>query len=190
MNSTHRYLVAVLLIPALLLAGCGDTTSPKKHSTPKTSSTTATTAQPKKDKPPAASEPSIIPGTGIAGTVLGDSQGKLQNALGKPTSTKMQSSELGAFMELQFNNGRTAHLDPSSHTLTYIETTNPADQTAANVGVGSTESQVKAEFPSASCDTTDPGICRVGAGDAGGPVTDFFISDGKVTRVVLGFVQD
>jgi hypothetical protein len=75
--------------------------------------------------------------------------------------------------------------------VTSVTTTRTTERTAAGIGIGSTEAQVKAKIKGVKC-ATDSGFrhCYLGKLSAGHRVTDFAIKRGKVSRVDVGVVID
>jgi hypothetical protein len=76
-------------------------------------------------------------------------------------------------------------------TVTAVQTTGLGDRTARGVGVGSTESAVRNRVPGVNCETFEgTRICQRGEGLPGQRITAFFLKNGRVTRVIVGFVID
>jgi hypothetical protein len=72
-----------------------------------------------------------------------------------------------------------------------LETRDRRDRTRNGVGVGSSEAAVVRGVPGVRC-LTEGGIrhCHLGSYTAGHIVTDFFLTRGHVTRIVVGRVLD
>ncbi len=133
---------------------------------------------------------SVLPGDSIAGIGVDAPRSEVVDTFGPPDSEKTVTGELGGYIELGWGGRLTVRLDTETSKVIYVETTNPGDKTAGGIGVGSATTKLTASLPSAQCDESDPGICRVGTGDAGSVVTDFFFAKGKITRISLGRVID
>jgi hypothetical protein len=131
----------------------------------------------------------IVPQHGIAGVKIGMTQGKVRAVLGKPTSLKRGHNDFGKYTIFKYAGLQTEF--QGNTTLTGISTTRTSERTAAGIGVGSTETQVKAKIKGVKC-VTDSGFrhCYLGKFRAGRRVTDFAIKRGKVSRVNVGVVID
>jgi hypothetical protein len=135
---------------------------------------------------PAAAGAKIVPQRSIAGVSLGMGQRQVLALLGQPQRKKDGKNEFGPYRIMYF--ARVTVWFQGLTSVTQVATTSPLERTAAGVGVGSTESDVKAKVPGVACQT---GHCSIGKFNAGARVTDFFLSAaGRVTRVVVGFVID
>lgn len=132
---------------------------------------------------------SIVPFIGIGAVKLGMKRPAVETAIGVPTSEKSEVTELGSYVNLTYD-GLVVHLRGETNTVVQIDTTRPSDTTKEGVGVGSTEAQVTAAFPKASCDTGPyPHICRLD--DGNGSLTDFRVAAGaKVAMVTVGYLVD
>ncbi len=71
--------------------------------------------------------------------------------------------------------------------VTGLQTTSPKERTARGAHVGSTKAELVARVRGLKCET---GHCFRGSFTAGKRVTDFFLRQGRVTRIVIGFVID
>lgn len=137
----------------------------------------------------ASAAPAIRIGHGIAGVVLGMSQAAARAKLGKPVIVVHGKNDFGPYTELRYH-GYVVDLQGNDR-VTSIVTTLVREKTPAGIGVGSSWSQVRAKVPHVRCEgTATLGDCHVGRLLPGKTVTDFFIRDGKVSRVVVGVVLD
>jgi len=138
---------------------------------------------------PAAAAATIVPQKGIAGVRLGMSQAKVGSVLGAPKSTKHGTNDFGPYTTFRYSKlvitfqGNTA--------VTSMSTTRRTEKTGTGVGVGSTEAQVRARVKGVTCKTEfGSRHCYLGAFLIGRRVTDFFVKNGRVTRVNIGRVLD
>jgi hypothetical protein len=127
---------------------------------------------------------------GISGIALGMSPARVKAGLGMPAKVKTGSNDFGPFTQYLYRGGITVTFQGNAN-VTAITITGPTDRTARGVGVGSTETAVKARVSGVKCETTG-GVrsCHVGAFLPGHRVTDFVIRNGRVSRVTVGFVID
>jgi hypothetical protein len=78
----------------------------------------------------------------------------------------------------------------SGNRVTSVETRGLSDRTARGVGVRSTLAAVQG-IPGVNCEPIPGGrLCQRGLAEPGNRVSAFFLRNGKVTRVVVGFVID
>jgi len=129
---------------------------------------------------------------GIAGARLQNTKAQVKTALGQPARVVNGSNEFGNFTQFRYAGGIQVTFQ-SGNRVTAVQTTGRGDRTARNVGVGSTLSAVMNRVPGlANCVPVGAGrrICSTGAGLPGERLTDFFLRNGRVTRVVVGFVID
>jgi len=131
----------------------------------------------------------IVPQQGVGGIKIGMTQAKVRSVLGKPTSVKRGSNDFGKYTIFRYAGLRADFQGNTS--LTSVSTTRRSERTAAGIGVGSTEAQVKAKIKGVKC-VTDSGFrhCYLGKFRAGRRVTDLAIKRGKVSRVNVGVVID
>lgn len=133
--------------------------------------------------------PAIRIGHGIAGVVLGMSQTSVRAKLGKPVKVVLAKNDFGPYTELRYR-GYVVDLQGNDR-VTSISTTLAKEKTPAGIGVGSAWSQVRAKVTHVRCEgTATLGDCHVGRLLPGKTVTDFFVRNGKVKRVIVGIVLD
>jgi hypothetical protein len=137
----------------------------------------------------AAASATIVPQRSIAGVRLQMTKAQVRATLGAPRSAVHGSNEFGSFTIFRYRGLRVTF--QGNRRVTDVFTTRPAEQTARGVGVGSTESQVKAKVAGVRC-RTESGFrhCFVGRFLPGRRVTDFRIKSGRVSSVHVGFVID
>jgi hypothetical protein len=137
----------------------------------------------------AAASARIVPQRSIAGVRLGAKPATVRAVLGRPTRVRTGTNDFGVFREFIYPALRVTFVGDEN--VTSVTTTRRSERTAAGVGVGSTEAQVKAHVAGVRCKTEfGTRHCFVGQFLAGRRVTDFFIRRGRVSRVTLGFVLD
>lgn len=127
---------------------------------------------------------------GIAGARIGNTPAQVHAALGRPARVARGRNDFGGFVEERYAGGIRV-LYSGSRNVTLVDTTGLGDRTAKGVGVGSTESAVRAGVRGVRC-ATESGIrhCHTGDFRAGQRVTDFFVRGGRVWRVSVGVVID
>jgi hypothetical protein len=131
----------------------------------------------------------IVPQQGIAGVKIGMTQAKVRSVLGKPSSVQRGKNDFGKYTQLRYP-GLQVNFQGNA-TVTDVSTTRTSERTAAGIGVGSSELQVKGKVKGVKC-ATDNGFrhCYVGKLGAGQRVTDFSMKHGKVSRVDVSLVID
>ena len=127
----------------------------------------------------------LVPQQGMAGIRLGMTQAKVRAKLGKPAAVKHGSNDFGTYTELRYPGLRVTF--QGNATVTAIRTGGRRERTPRGIGVGSTVAAVRARVAGVRC---EPGHCRVGKLLPGRRVTDFFIRNGRVSSIVVGFVLD
>jgi hypothetical protein len=139
---------------------------------------------------PARASGAIIVQKGIGGVTLGMSTTKVRAGLGAPTRTRTGKNEFGRYTVFVYPRVRVTFQGGAAATA--VQTTSKQERTASGVGVGSTTVAVKTKIAAVKCELSAAGSghCYVGKFNPGRRVTDFFISKGRVTRVVVGFVID
>jgi len=115
----------------------------------------------------------IRPQHGMSRVVLGMTKAQVRARLGAPIGTGG-----GRFyyprVWVGFRLGR----------VTEVTTTRPTERTASGVGVDSSETAVRAAYPSIVCASAG-GFrrCRIGSGEPGTRATDFLLGHGRVLQV-------
>jgi len=137
----------------------------------------------------AAASATIVPQRSIAGVRLEMTKAQVRATLGAPRSAVHGSNEFGAYTIFRYRGLRVTF--QGNRRVTDVFTTRPTEMTARGVGVGSTESQVKAKVAGIRC-RTESGFrhCFVGRFLPGRRVTDFRIRSGRVSSVHVGYVID
>jgi hypothetical protein len=140
--------------------------------------------------PTAAAHATIVPQKGMAGARLGMTQTQVKGVLGEPLRVVTGSNDFGSYTQFRYPHRVTVTFQGDA-AVTSVETAGRFERTAAGIGVGSTETQLKAGVAGVRC-VTEFGFrhCYVGRFEPGRRVTDFVIRAGKVTRVTVGFVID
>jgi hypothetical protein len=139
---------------------------------------------------PASAEALIQLDRGIAGARLGNTKAEVRTALGQPNRVRNGTNDFGQFTVFVYAGGIRVTFQ-SGNTVTAVTTTGLGDRTRRGVGVGSTENAVEQRVPGVNCETFDgTRICQRGEGLPGQRVTAFFLRNGRVTRVTVGFVID
>lgn len=127
---------------------------------------------------------------GIAGARIGSTQSEVKAALGNPSKQAKGTNDFGPWLRYTYGGGVTVFFQGREE-VTSIETTGLGDRTSRGIGVGSTEAAVQSRVPKVRCETLSKmRSCHTNDFVPGKRVTDFFIKDGKVARVVVGIVID
>jgi hypothetical protein len=130
----------------------------------------------------------IVPQRGMVGVTLGMHPAKVRSILGAPPKIRRSTNTFGAYSIYKY---RGVAVTFQGGKVVAVETSSRRVKTPSGVGVGSTESAVRAGVRGTRC-RTDAGVrhCFLGAFLPGKRVTDFFLKKGVVRRVVVGFVLD
>ena len=127
---------------------------------------------------------------GIAGARLGNTKAEVKTALGQPNRVRNGNNEFGPFTVYIYRGGIRVTFQ-SGNTVTAATTVGLGDRTRRGVGVRSTRAAVENRVPGATCESFGPTtICTRGELLPGQRVNSFFIRNGRVFRVTVGFVID
>lgn len=127
---------------------------------------------------------------GIAGARIGNSQAQVQAALGAPALVKTGTNEFGPFRQYYYEGGIRVFFQGDGD-VTAVQTFGKGDRTSKGIGVGNSEKALKQKHPSLKCESFGGfRSCHTGTGAPGERMTDFFVSKGKITRIVVGIVID
>ena len=127
---------------------------------------------------------------GIAGARLGNTKAEVKTALGQPNRVRNGNNEFGPFTVYIYRGGIRVTFQ-SGNTVTAATTVGLGDRTRRGVGVRSTRAAVENRVPDATCESFGPTtICTRGELLPGQRVNSFFIRNGRVFRVTVGFVID
>jgi hypothetical protein len=127
---------------------------------------------------PAAADAVIRPQRGMSGVRLGMTSAQVQAKLGRPIG-RGGGRLYFARVWVGFRKGRAVE----------VTTTRSTERTPAGVGVDSSESAVRAAYPSVACAAWSVyRRCRLGSGKPGTRVTDFTIGRGRVLQVTVALL--
>jgi hypothetical protein len=135
--------------------------------------------------------PTILLQHGMAGVRLGMSEDQARAALGPGVTTRRGASDFGPYLQLlSRSRGLTVTLQ-GARRVTNLSTTGRALRTAAGIGVGSSEREVRRRVRGVRCAVVvGTRLCTLGRAEPGRTVSDFFIRAGRVSRVNVGYVID
>lgn len=142
---------------------------------------------------PAAAGASIVPQRGMLGGWVGMTAGQLQARIGPPTAVRQRTHEIfGRYEELRYGEVYVSVFPSNKRVFTFF-TRGRSARTTSGVGVGSTETYLRARLRGETC-RTDGSFrrCVIGRELPGRIVTSFAISrtTDRVTSVVVGRVID
>lgn len=128
---------------------------------------------------------------GIAGARIGNSQAQVRAALGQPDLVKTGDNEFGPWRQYYYEGGIRVFFQGDGD-VTSVTTLGRGDRTSKGIGVGNSEKALRAKHKGLECETFEGSFrsCSTGAGEPGQRITSFFISKGRITRVVVGIVID
>ena len=117
------------------------------------------------------------------------SQAEVRATLGKPRHDLVGHNHVGPNTIFIYSGYQV--MFQGNKAVTQIETTLAKERTLGGVGVGSTRAQVRAGVKGVKCEgSVASGHCYLGKFVPGARVTDFFLRNGKVWRVIVGIVVD
>lgn len=126
---------------------------------------------------------------GIAGVTLGMSTAQVQKTLGAPPRVERGTNDFGPFVSYRYRGLQVSF--QGGRRVSMISTTRRGERTRGGLGVGTTEEALVRRIPALRCETFGTfRTCTLGKGNAGERITDFFITKGRVSRVVVGLVID
>jgi hypothetical protein len=128
---------------------------------------------------------------GIAGARIGNSQAQVRAALGEPDLVKTGTNDFGPWRQYYYAGGIRVFFQGDGD-VTSVTTLGRGDRTTKGIGVGNTEKALRAKHKGLKCETFEGSFrsCSTGSGEPGERLTAFFISKGRITRVVVGIVID
>ena len=136
----------------------------------------------------------INPEVGIAKVKLDNTQKQVIKKKGQPGSReKVQNEILGSVTVFKYGpNGDDLEVTLYDKRVIGVGTRSAAERTTGGTGVGSTQSEVKAEFPQADCEKIGgrKQICMMGDFNPGEAVTTFRLTRKVVTEVEVARVID
>jgi hypothetical protein len=139
---------------------------------------------------PAAADAMIQLDRGIAGVRIGNTRAAVKAALGTPVKQRAGSNDFGRYVQYLYGGGITVTFQGEDR-VSSVLTIGLGDRTSSGIGVGSPEADVRRRIPGVKCETIGTlRSCHTGRLVAGRKVTDFRISNGKVTGVFVGQVLD
>lgn len=138
---------------------------------------------------PGAASAIIEPNRGIAGVTLEMSRAQVEKALGPPVRVEKSTNDFGTFVNYVYRGLQVGF--QGEKRVSGISTTRTPERTRGGMGVGTTEAALVKRIPALRCQTFS-GIrtCTLGETNPGERVTDFLITKGKVSRVVVAIVID
>ena len=127
----------------------------------------------------------------MAGIQLRMTQQQVRDALGDPRKINRGRNDFSRYTEFVYKPRLRVFFQGNTR-VSSISTTSPDERTRKDVGVGSTEAEVKAGVNRVICETiVGHRSCHRGRFLAGKRVTDFQLNrKGKVKRVVVAIVID
>lgn len=201
-----RHVTSLLLaaIALVLAAGCGSEASKSSTSSPEAKEAKGSSADGERSddkdsapRPDQFTDMEIISGTGFGSVEIGAPRAAVEDAFGEPNQVRHAPNELsgGTDTDLIYSDywdeeQVIVRLDPEG-VVTSMETVDASMKTKkGSLGLGSWRDEITETFPEAACDEGEVVICRVGREAAGEIVTDFFIEQDQVRRIVIGRIVD
>jgi hypothetical protein len=127
----------------------------------------------------------------MAGVRLGMTEAQARAALGAGLGARRGTNDFGPYLQLLSRPLRLTVTLQGGRRVTNLTTTGPVLRTAAGIGVGATEAQVRRRIRGVRCEVVvGQRLCTVGRSEAGRTVSDLFIRAGRVSRVNVGIVID
>jgi hypothetical protein len=140
---------------------------------------------------PPAPDRAIVLQHGMAGVRLGMTEAQARAALGTGVGVRRGRNDFGPYLQLLSPPLRLTVTLQGRSRVTNLSTTGPALRTAAGIGVGASEAQVRRRIRGVRCEAVlAQRLCTVGRSEAGRTVSDLFIRAGRVSRVNVGIVID
>jgi UDP-N-acetylenolpyruvoylglucosamine reductase len=132
----------------------------------------------------------IVPQHGMGGVRVGDTFAKVRSVAGAPVRiVRGRVSEFGPYTEYRYR-GFTVRFQ-GNRRVTSISTRATLQRTRSGVGVGTTEARLRRAIPAVRCQSFQGfRYCVLGVEEPGRRVTNFSITRGKVSAIVIGIVID
>jgi hypothetical protein len=127
----------------------------------------------------------IVPQHSIRGVAVDMRRAAVVAKLGKPQKIVHGKNELYTFTEFHYRGLKVTFAFDKN--VSQVESRTPTDRTRTGLGVGSTRAALRRGVAGLRCDAVH---CYLGTFEGGSLVTDFFLTNGKVSRVVVGRVLD
>lgn len=125
----------------------------------------------------------------ISGVRIGNTKAQVRASLGTPQKSRAGKNEFGSFVQYSYAGGITVMFQGEDR-VSSVVTTGLGDRTSSGIGVGSPEDAVK-NIAGIHCENIGSSrSCHTGRLVSGRKVTDFRMSNGKVTSVFVGKVLD
>ena len=125
----------------------------------------------------------------ISGVRIGNTKAQVRASLGTPQKSRAGQNEFGRFVQYSYAGGITVMFQGEDR-VSSVVTTGLGDRTSSGIGVGSEEAAVK-NISGIHCESIgSTRSCHTGRLVNGRKVTDFRLSNGKVTSVFVGKVLD
>jgi hypothetical protein len=131
----------------------------------------------------------IVPQHSIGGARLGMTEAQLKARLGAPLKVRQGSNDFGPWRELVYR--RVSVFFQGGRKATSLTTKSPLERTKSGVGVGSTLARLRSGLSGEIC-KREFGIhhCWLGKWEPGRVVTDFRLTNGRVSLIAVSYVFD